>query len=72
MPGGVIDGVVMGPGDGFSFMVSFVAGGSAAGGYAAAVQIEAEKLLGVPVDVRTAQDISRRFRDEVLREAVAV
>ncbi len=38
----------------------------------AAVQIEAEKLLGVPVDVRTAQDISKRFRDEVLSEAVAV
>jgi predicted nucleotidyltransferase len=38
----------------------------------AAVQIEAGKLLGVPVDVRTAQDISRRFRDEVLSEAVPV
>ena len=38
----------------------------------AAVQIEAERLLGVPVDVRTAQDLSRRFRHEVLSEAVPV
>ena len=38
----------------------------------AAVQIDAERLLGVPVDVRTANDISKRFRDEVLSEAVAV
>jgi uncharacterized protein len=38
----------------------------------AAVQIEAERLLGVPVDVRTAQDISKRFRDDVLSEAVLV
>jgi hypothetical protein len=38
----------------------------------AAVQIEAERLLGVPVDVRTAQDLSKRFRDEVLSEAVPV
>ena len=38
----------------------------------AAIQLEAEKLLGVSVDVRTPQDLSRRFRDEVLREAVAV
>lgn len=38
----------------------------------AAVQLEAEKVLGVPVDVRTAQDLSKRFRDEILSEAVAV
>jgi predicted nucleotidyltransferase len=38
----------------------------------AAVQIEAEKLLGIPVDVRTAQDISKRFREEVLSEALPV
>jgi predicted nucleotidyltransferase len=36
----------------------------------AAVQIEAERLLGVRVDVRTAEDLSKRFRDEVLSEAV--
>jgi hypothetical protein len=38
----------------------------------ASVQIEAERLLGVPVDIRTPQDISRRFRKDVLNEAVAV
>ena len=38
----------------------------------AALQLEAEKVLGVPVDVRTPQDISKRFRDAVLREAVEV
>jgi predicted nucleotidyltransferase len=38
----------------------------------AAVQLEAEKLLGVPVDVRTAEDLTKRFRDEVLSEAVPV
>lgn len=38
----------------------------------AAVQIEAERLLGVPVDVRTPQDLSKRFRDKILSEAVLV
>ena len=38
----------------------------------AAIQLEAEKLLGVSVDVRTPQDLATRFRDAVLKEAVAV
>ena len=38
----------------------------------AAIQLEAQRLLGVAVDVRTPEDISRRFRDDVLKEAVAV
>jgi hypothetical protein len=38
----------------------------------AAIQLEAEALLGVRVDVRTPQDLSKRFRDDVLREAIAV
>jgi predicted nucleotidyltransferase len=38
----------------------------------AAVQIEAERLLGVRVDVCTPEDISKRFRSDVLKEAIAV
>lgn len=38
----------------------------------AAIQREAEKLLGVRVDVRTPEDLSKRFREEVLRDAVSV
>ena len=38
----------------------------------AALQLEAERLLGVPVDVRTPQDLSQRFRNAVLEEAVAI
>ncbi len=37
-----------------------------------AIQIELEELLGVAVDVLTAGDLPIRFRDSVLREAVAV
>jgi uncharacterized protein len=36
----------------------------------AGLQIEAERLLHVPVDVRTPKDLSRKFRDQVLEEAV--
>jgi predicted nucleotidyltransferase len=32
-------------------------------------QIEAEALLGVPVDVRTPEDLPPRIRTDVLREA---
>ena len=35
----------------------------------AELQIEAEALLGVPVDVRTIEDLPARIRDSVLREA---
>src|SRR5690348_13154296 len=35
----------------------------------AELQIEAEALLGVRVDVRTLEDLPRRIRDAVLREA---
>jgi predicted nucleotidyltransferase len=35
----------------------------------AELQIEAEALLGVPVDVRTLEDLPLRIRDSVLREA---
>lgn len=38
----------------------------------AAIQLEAEKLLGISVDVRTPQDLYNRFRNQVLKEAVAV
>jgi uncharacterized protein len=38
----------------------------------AAIQLEAEALLGVRVDVRTPGDLSVSFRDLVEREAVAV
>jgi uncharacterized protein len=36
------------------------------------LQIELERLLGLPVDVRTPQDISKRFRDRVLESARAL
>jgi len=36
----------------------------------AAIQIELEGLLGVPVDVLTPKALSPRFRDRVLSEAV--
>jgi predicted nucleotidyltransferase len=36
------------------------------------LQYELERLLGLPVDVRTPQDISKRFRDTVLRSAQAL
>jgi uncharacterized protein len=37
-----------------------------------ALQVELEALLGVPVDLRTAQDLPARWRDDVLRHAVPV
>jgi hypothetical protein len=37
-----------------------------------AIQIELEEALGIPVDVLTPGDLPRKFRDEVLREAVPV
>jgi predicted nucleotidyltransferase len=38
----------------------------------AALQLEAEALLGVRVDVLTPQFLPKTFRDRVLREAVSV
>jgi hypothetical protein len=35
----------------------------------AAIQLEAERLLGVRVDVLTPKSLPQRFRDRVLREA---
>lgn len=37
-----------------------------------AIQLEAERLLGVHVDVLTPKSLPRRFRDRVLLEAVPV
>jgi predicted nucleotidyltransferase len=37
-----------------------------------ALQVELEALLGVPVDLRTAQDLPAGWRDEVLRHSVPV
>jgi uncharacterized protein len=36
------------------------------------LQVELEDLLGVSVDVRTPEDLPRKFRDRVLAEAVPV
>lgn len=36
------------------------------------LQYELEELLGLPVDVRTPQEISKRFRDKVLESAQAL
>jgi predicted nucleotidyltransferase len=38
----------------------------------AAIQLEAERLLGVRVDVLTPRSLPRRYRAEVLREAQPV
>src|SRR5687768_16559251 len=38
----------------------------------AAIQLEAERLLGVHVDVLTPKSLPLQFRDRVLREAVPV
>lgn len=38
----------------------------------AALQIEAERLLGVPVDVLTPKSLPRGSREQILREAVPV
>jgi uncharacterized protein len=38
----------------------------------AANQLEAERLLGVPVDVLTPKSLPRRYREQVLREAQPV
>lgn len=38
----------------------------------AALQIEAERLLGVPVDVLTPRSLPRGSRERILREAVPV
>jgi uncharacterized protein len=38
----------------------------------AALQIEAERLLGVPVDVLTPKSLPRRARERILSEAVPV
>jgi len=37
-----------------------------------ALQVELERLLGVPVDVLTPGDLPQKFRDTVLKEAVPV
>ena len=36
----------------------------------AGLEIELSEMLGRPVDLRTAEDLSQYFRDEVLEEAV--
>ena len=36
------------------------------------LQVELEDLLGVPVDIRTPGDLSPKFREKVLAEAVPV
>lgn len=36
------------------------------------LQIELQELLGVPVDLLTPGDLPPRFRERILREAVAV
>jgi predicted nucleotidyltransferase len=38
----------------------------------AAIQLEAERLLGVPVDVLTPKSLLLRYREQVLREAQPV
>jgi predicted nucleotidyltransferase len=38
----------------------------------ASLQIEAEQLLGVPVDILTPKALPRRSRDRVLQEAMPV
>lgn len=38
----------------------------------AAIQVEAEKLLGVRVDVLTAKSLPAMFREQVVREAIPV
>jgi predicted nucleotidyltransferase len=38
----------------------------------ARMQLEAEALLGVQVDVRTPRELSASFHDQVVREAVPV
>lgn len=38
----------------------------------AAIQVEAEELLGVSVDVLTPNALPRKFRERVLREALPV
>ena len=38
----------------------------------AALQIEAERLLGVPVDVLTPRSLPRRAREQILNDAVPV
>ena len=38
----------------------------------AAIQLEAERLLGVRVDVLTPKSLPQRFRDRVLLEAIPV
>jgi hypothetical protein len=38
----------------------------------AAIQLEAEQLLGVPVDVLTPNSLPRHGRERILREAIAV
>jgi hypothetical protein len=37
-----------------------------------AIQIELEEFLGVPVDVLTPKDLPKKFRDQVLGEAIPV
>lgn len=38
----------------------------------AAIQLEAERLLGIQVDVLTPKSLPVRFRERVLREAIPV
>lgn len=37
-----------------------------------AMQIELETMLGIPVEVLTPRDLPKRFREQVIREALPV
>ncbi len=37
-----------------------------------AMQVELEALLGIPVEVLTPRDLPKRFREQVIREALPV
>ena len=37
-----------------------------------AMQLELETLLGIPVEVKTPRDLPKRFREQVIREAMPV
>ena len=36
------------------------------------MQVELETVLGIPVDILTLGDLSKRFREQVIREAMPV
>lgn len=62
----------LGPGSDIDLLVEFVPGRTPGLLGLAAMELELEVVLGYPVELRTCEDLSRYFRDEVVTTSRAV